>query len=56
MNTLATLIWGDLVSHLPFFKGSSDFVAATTNKIISEYLFIQYIVILVDSILDADNK
>ncbi|XP_018024217.1 sodium-coupled monocarboxylate transporter 2 [Hyalella azteca] len=38
VNTLATLLWGDVLSHTSCFKGCSDFVAATTNKVLTALL------------------
>ncbi|XP_018024215.1 sodium-coupled monocarboxylate transporter 2 [Hyalella azteca] len=38
VNTLATLLWGDVFSHTPCFRGCSDFVAATANKVLTVLL------------------
>uniref|UniRef100_A0A6A7G1E6 Sodium-coupled monocarboxylate transporter 1-like n=2 Tax=Hirondellea gigas TaxID=1518452 RepID=A0A6A7G1E6_9CRUS len=35
LNTLATLLWADIFSPMPCFKGASEFVATTTSKILT---------------------
>ncbi|KAF2354964.1 Sodium/solute symporter [Trinorchestia longiramus] len=38
VNTLATIVWGDLLSHTPYFREASEFVAATANKALTALL------------------